>query len=247
MDLEEQVPYNFNDRQYILAAKRLLSHVSETADSHGIVSENLGARLEFDSDIKLSFSNEKYVKHELDWYLSEDRNIKGHAGIETNKIWNNISAEGNVNSNYGWCIFSDENFNQFDNAIKHIVADPDTKHAVMIYTRPNIHIEAFDGVHANYDMLCTMYVNVLLRNNTLIYFVHMRSCDIYNGIRNDLPWHQYVLEKFRNKLQQRMHKGIAKGRIVFFLDSLHLYARDVSKLKALVDEEQLDEPCGVSV
>lgn len=235
MDLEEQVPYNFNDRQYLLAAKRLLSHVSDTADSHGIVSEQLGARLEFDPDIKLSMSNEKYVQHELDWYLSKDRNIKGHAGIENNKIWNTISADGNVNSNYGWCVFSDENFNQFDNAINQIITDPDTKHAVMIYTRPNIHIEAFDGIHAKYDMLCTMYVNVLLRNRTLAYFVHMRSSDIYNGIRNDLPWHQFVFEKFRNELQQKMNNNLAKGRIVFFIDSLHLYARDVDKLKALIN------------
>ena len=35
----------------------------------------------------------KYIEHEYDWYMSLDKSIKGHAGIENNKIWQAVASK----------------------------------------------------------------------------------------------------------------------------------------------------------
>jgi hypothetical protein len=58
--------------------------------------------------------NEEYVKRELEWYLSQSLNVNDIPG-ETPKIWHHVAdKDGFINSNYGWCIFSKENGNQYN-------------------------------------------------------------------------------------------------------------------------------------
>lgn len=195
-------------------------------NKHDICYEILGAKIKFLPHEHIKGSSEEYIKHELEWYKSQDLNIKGHIGIANNKVWQSCAADdGSINSNYGWCIFSKENYEQFENAIKAIAANNMTKQAVMIYSRPSINYQWNDGVHAKHDMICTVYVSALLRDKKLHWHVHMRSNDIWFGLRNDLAWQQWVQELFVEKLNA-MSIECECGNILWFADSLHLYARN---------------------
>ena len=57
--------------------------------------------------------NEDYVKRELEWYRSLSLNVNDIPGGAP-AIWQQVAdANGFINSNYGWCIYSAENGNQF--------------------------------------------------------------------------------------------------------------------------------------
>lgn len=225
-----------NDAMYGILLDELISHAGDRNDvsptGSRVLSEALGRAALFKPDVHIYGTNEKYVQDELDWYLSQDLSIAGHKGIGSNKIWKACAAEdGHVNSNYGWCIFSEENGSQYSHAMEELYKNPYTRQAVMIYTRPSIHKEKYDGLHARYDMICTMYTQLLVRNNVLYMHVHMRSNDVWNGLRNDLAWQQWVYSQAYEGLRGLFMPYLKKGHILWFADSLHLYERNLEQAK----------------
>ena len=53
-----------------------------------------------------------YVEKEIAWYNSKSRNV--YDMHNPPKIWQAVAThDGRINSNYGWCIYSDDNFNQY--------------------------------------------------------------------------------------------------------------------------------------
>lgn len=234
---------NKNTAVYIDTLKKCLAKPCEK-NSHGISHELLGKKIVFGPYKHIDGTSEEYVNHELKWYDSLDLCIKTHEGIESNKIWKACATDdGFVNSNYGWCIYSEENHSQFDECVKAILKDLMTKQACMYYTRPSIHKESCDGVHANYDMICTCYTSSLLRNGELVHHVHMRSNDIWYGLRNDLAWQQQVQVRLVHAL---IKNGVncSAGDIVWFADSLHLYERNYDDVIKFL--EKYDEGSGLS-
>lgn len=199
--------------------------------------EWIDAHLTFDPfDDVIHGTSAQYVKHELDWYLSQDLSIIGHAGIENNPIWKQCAApNGNVNSNYGWCILSDNNFNQYNHAISALLNNPSTRQSCCYYTRPSIHNECADDVHAHYDMTCTIYTQHFIRNDVLIYIVSMRSNDAWHGLRNDLEWHKYVYNMMYTALKDKY--PVKPGSIHWNAGSLHLYDRDLSKVDQFLSSQ----------
>lgn len=224
-----------NTREYYRMIANMLNIVmcKREHDSHNIAYEIIGAQLTFTNDGIIDGSSKNYIENELNWYKSQDLCIKGHAGIEDNPVWQSCATKlGLVNSNYGWCILSEQNCNQFEEACRSLARDIDTKQAIMVYTRPNIHAECADNIHAHYDMICTCYTNTVIRDDKLIHLVHMRSNDIWYGLRNDLAWQQevqrMVLERIREYSYSKF-KDVKLGKIIWNADSLHLYARNVKK------------------
>ena len=62
-----------------------------------------------------------YLEKEHKWYMSQDLSIKGW--MDDIKIWNWCASKDDkqlINSNYGWCVFSAENGNQYENCLKNI-------------------------------------------------------------------------------------------------------------------------------
>jgi thymidylate synthase len=136
------------------------------------------------------------------------------------QIWKDIAdKDGNINSNYGWCIFSDENNNQFNHAVGALIKNEDTRQAVMIYTRPTMHQEA--TYNGRYDFLCTNTVQLIIRDGVMHYVVNMRSSDAVFGYKGDRAWHDFVFDKAIEKYS----KPVAKGNIIWNAVSLHVYPR----------------------
>ena len=219
-------------------------NASQTAGQEGYV-ELLAKRVDLDPYSPYIYLDKnfqtpkKYVKAELDWYKSMDLSIIGHEGIESNPTWQSCCTQDEkklVNSNYGWCVFSEENGSQYDNCLEVLKKDKTTRNAIIIYNRPSIYKEyKRDGMH---DMICTLYSHFFIRNNKL-YMVHqMRSNDIrYGFICSDLAWNCFVYQNMYEDLKET-YPDLEVGVIRWTSDSMHLYSRHFDDLKKFVEEKQ---------
>lgn len=187
--------------------------------------------------------SKQYVVNELAWYLSKDLSIKGHKGIETNKIWQSCATDRKklVNSNYGYLVFHNERKrdSQFDYAVKRLVKDKFTRQSMIIYTRPSIQWECDDGKHAKHDFICTTHTQHFINNkDELIYIVNMRSNDAIFGLQNDFEWHRYVYNQMYHALKTLQYPNLKVGKIYWNAGSLHLYERHYDLLRDICKEYQ---------
>jgi len=170
--------------------------------------------------------NEDYVERELAWYKSQSLNVNDIPG-ETPAIWKSVATEdGYINSNYGWCIWSDENHNQYTNVLDELKKNPDSRRANMIYTRPTMHSDYNRNDMS--DFMCTNNVQYLIRNGELNALVYMRSNDAVFGYKNDWAWQKHVLDSLCKEL------NVPAGQIYWNVSSLHIYERHFGLLKDAV-------------
>ena len=180
----------------------------------------------------------KYVKAELDWYKSMDLSIIGHEGIESNPTWQSCCTKDEkkeINSNYGWCVFSEENGSQYDNYLEVLKKDKITRNAIIMYNRPEIYKDyKRDGMH---DMICTFMSHFFIRNNRLYMIHNMRSNDVrYGFICSDLAWNCFVYQNMYEDLKST-YPDLEVGTIIWTSDSMHLYSRHFEDLKNFVESE----------
>lgn len=178
-------------------------------------------------------SAKNYIKQEIGWYLTQDRSVKEIGEIA--KIWKQVADKsGNINSNYGWCIWSAANTYQFKYALEELIDNQDSRRATMIYTRPSIW-EDFnkDGMS---DYICTWGTHAFIRNNKLYYIINQRSCDVWFGLRNDFAWHCYVYQRLYNLLIANAIKlEKSYDGIIYNCDSIHAYERHFNIITDIVD------------
>lgn len=167
--------------------------------------------------------NDEYVKRELDWYLSQSLYVKD-IPPPVPKIWESVASKnGQINSNYGYLIFSKENGSQYENVRNELIANPNSRRAVMIYTRPTMHSDYNrDGMS---DFVCTNAVQYVIREDSVYSIVQMRSNDVVFGYRNDYAWQQYVLEKLTIEINALAERKLKVGGIIWQVGSLHVYER----------------------
>ena len=169
--------------------------------------------------------NEDYIKRELEWYKSMSLNVNDIPGGPP-EIWKKVSSkEGLINSNYGWCIYSKENGDQFQNVVNELTKNPGSRRATMIYNRPSMHDDYNkDGMS---DFMCTNSVQYLIRDNKVHALVYMRSNDAVFGYKNDYAWQKHVLQELVDEL------GWANqvGDIYWNVASLHVYERHFDLIK----------------
>jgi len=170
--------------------------------------------------------NEDYVKRELEWYKSLSLNVNDIPG-ETPQIWKMVASDkGEINSNYGWCIYSEENGYQFENVVDELVKNPYSRRANMIYTRPSMHSDYNrDGMS---DFMCTNNVQYIIRNDQVHALVYMRSNDAVFGYKNDYAWQKHVLDEVASEI------CVQAGDIHWNVSSLHVYERHFDLLKDAV-------------
>ena len=190
-------------------------------------------QFECDKDWIVREPNYDYFEREKEWYLSQSLNINDIPGGAPTMWKSCATKEGLINSNYGWCIFSDENYNQYDNCLKQLIKDPTSRAACMIYTRPSIHNEALkDGMH---DFICTYGVQCFLNPKNdgyeLKYIVIMRSNDAVFGFNSDHLWAKYVYNKLKDDLEKNLNCPIYSTNIEWNAMSLHVYERHFKYLE----------------
>ena len=169
--------------------------------------------------------NEEYINAELEWYKSMSlsvHDIKKYYG-KVPMIWEQVcDNEGYINSNYGWCVFSNANGFQYKRVVRELHDAPNSRQATMYYTRPTMHIDAqFNGMS---DHMCTYAVSYHVNEDKVDAHVYMRSNDAIFGYNNDLAWQRFVLNSLADDLTHA-HNIIKPGDIHWHASSLHIYDR----------------------
>lgn len=179
--------------------------------------EIMNASFLADDEALFGMVNEDYVKRELDWYLSTSRYVDD-IPAPVPEIWKKVaSRHGKINSNYGWCIYSSENDHQMLSCVAELKNNPDSRRAIMIYTRPSMQWEYnMDGMS---DFICTNTVQYLIRDGKVHAIVQMRSNDAIFGYKNDYAWQKFVLDRVSDDLK------VPAGDIYWNVASLHVYER----------------------
>lgn len=185
--------------------------------------EMIGATFEADEPTIFGKVNQDYVDRELAWYKSKSLSVYD-IPAPVPEIWKQVADEnGYINSNYGWCIWSDENYDQYYRVYQELQANPNSRRAVMIYTRPTMHLDYnFNGMS---DFMCTNAVQYMIRDDELIAVVQMRSNDVVFGYRNDYAWQDHVVKLLGSAL------GINKTKIIWHVGNLHVYERHFDLVK----------------
>lgn len=177
--------------------------------------EIVGATFIADEEAAFGEVSWNYVEREIEWYESMSLNVNDIPG-KTPAIWTQVAdPDGFINSNYGWCIYSLDNFLQYDNVLEELQEKPESRRAVMIYTRPNMWSDY--NRYGRSDFMCTNAVQYVIREGVLDCIVQMRSNDLWAGYRNDRAWQDYVLGNLSKDL------GVPKGKIHWQVGSLHVY------------------------
>jgi len=189
--------------------------------------ELLGASFIADEPAVFGTPNEDYIRKEIDWYESQSTNI---FDLDTDppEAWKYTANDhGEINSNYGHLIFSDKYFTQYYQVADELIRNPDSRRAIMIYTRPSIWYE-FDENGKN-DFICTNAHTYYIRENKLHVVVQMRSNDLIFGYRNDYAWAKYVLESLQRDLLSSLN--VELGNIYWQVQNLHVYSRHFHLVK----------------
>ena len=169
----------------------------------------------------------KYIDRELEWYMSESLYVDDIPG-ETPQIWKDISSnEGKINSNYGWCIYSEENGNQYKHVLRELRNNPNSRRAAMIYNRPGMHLDYNrDGMS---DFMCTFANTFMIRDGKLISHYAMRSNDAVFGYNNDVAWAKFVQGQLAYDLE------VEVGDLIWTATNLHVYERHFEFIEALIN------------
>ena len=186
--------------------------------------EMIGACFEANHKSIFGDVNDEYVERELEWYKSQSLYVDDIPGI-TPAIWKQVaSTEGKINSNYGWAIYSEDNGLQYLNVLDELIKNPNSRRAVMIYTRPTMWTDYnHNGMS---DFMCTNAVQYMIRDGQLVAVVQMRSNDVVFGYRNDYAWQKYVADQLTKDL------GLdVEPKIIWNVGNLHVYERHFDKVK----------------
>ena len=210
-------------RQYFIDE---LNNERFTTDRTGAKTiEMIGASFIADEDAIFGKPNHDYIDAELEWYDNQSTNINDiEYGDEPPKAWQYAAnSHGEINSNYGHLIYSDKYYCQYEKVLNELEANPDSRRASMIYTRPSIWQEYNEN--GKNDFICTNSVTYYIRDNLLHAVVQMRSNDVIFGYRNDYAWQKDVL----NGLCWEM--SIDVGYIHWQVQNLHVYERHFDLVK----------------
>ncbi len=218
--------YDIEDIRHLFRIKK----INQEFRGNGTI-ELIGTSFRVTDDVIFGKANQDYIDSEIKWYESQSLNVNDLFEIygKEVKIWKEISDEdGYINSNYGWCIYSQQNGMQYQNVLKTLRRDPLSRQGVMIYTNPRMHSQA--SLNGRRDFMCTNSTQYILHpciNSTSVYLeaiVNMRSNDVVYGFINDIAWHRHVLKQLAEDL------GVMRGSITWNAGSLHVYERDYDKI-----------------
>lgn len=177
-------------------------------------------------------SQVKYIAAELLWYYMGRNDVDFISKYA--KFWEQIQNEdGTVNSAYGNLIFKVKNkfgISQYQWAIQKLMSDPNTRQAIMHF---NIPIHQYND---NKDFVCTMYVNVHIRENKLHLKLNIRSNDAIWGTPTDAAFFCSLQLQLLNHLRL-LYPDLELGTYTHSADSYHIYERHYDLVSRMLHNE----------
>lgn len=156
----------------------------------------------------------RYAVGELLWYISGSNRLKDIQLFSS--AWDRMSDDGKtVNSGYGHKILNFYGFNQLDDVRRRLIADPNSRQAVIHIKDPR------PCTDPTKDTPCTLSLQFFIRNEKLHLTVTMRSNDIWTGV----PYDMFSFCCFQVILA--MELGVGVGAYTHQAASLHMYERNL--------------------
>ena len=167
------------------------------------------------TDLGISFPSRKfnvnYAVMEFLWYLSRNKRVN-NIGKCAN-IWLRIQdGQKEVESNYGTFILGE----QWNWIREELRRDKDSRRCTIVIGQP------YHKTKNWYDIPCTQYMQVFIRDNKLHLGVNMRSNDIIFGLCNDIFNFCLFQQLMRNELTD-IWPELELGSYFHTAGSLHLY------------------------
>lgn len=199
--------------------------------------EMIGASFIADEPAIFGKVNHDYVKSEIEWYKSQSTNIEDIYGGDNSPpaAWEyTANKHGEINSNYGYLIYSNRFYNQYNQVWNELLKNPDGRRAMMVYNRPSIWVEYNEN--GKNDFICTNAVAYYVRDGKMHATVQMRSNDVIFGYKNDYAWQRYVLDSlvYDYNYSIRYAEGrypVTAGNIHWQVMNLHVYERHFHLVK----------------
>ena len=218
--------------------KNIINHIEEqnqSADPRGLkVKESILSSFMINpatpiANFEKRKFNWKYLAGELAWYLKKNRDVDCIGAFSN--FWGTLTNpdSNEINSNYGSLVFNKE---QFGWVIDSLVADKNSRQAIMFFNQPKFQFEG------NKDFVCTMYANFFIRDNKLNMKIQMRSNDIFYGLTFDAPFFAFLQQSVHIKLLET-YPELELGQYYHFADNLHFYERHFDLAKS-IQEETID-------
>lgn len=177
-------------------------------------------------------SQMKYIAAELVWYYLGRNDVAFIS--KWAKFWEQIQNEdGTANSAYGNLIFKMKNqhgLSQYQWAIQSLIKDPYTRQAVMHFNMP---IHQYFG---NKDFVCTMNVNVHIRENKLHLKLNIRSNDAVWGTPTDAAFFCSLQMQMLSHLRE-VYPTLELGTYTHVADSYHVYDRHYDLVNKMLENE----------
>lgn len=177
-------------------------------------------------------SQYKYLAAEFLWYFlgrNDVAFISKHA-----KFWETIqNADGTANSAYGNLIFAIKNesgLSQYQWALNSLIADSNTRQAVMHFNMPHHQYEK------NKDFVCTMYANLHIRENRLHMSVFMRSNDAIWGTPTDVAFFCALQMQILAHLKPT-YPDLQLGQYSHIANSYHIYDRHYELAEKMISQD----------
>lgn len=204
----------------------LKSHCDYVTDKTGCrMLEVVGATFIADEQSIFGVVNSDYAKREIEWYTTMSLNVNDIKG-NVPATWKACAtSDGRINSNYGYLVWSEENYKQYNHVLTELRQMPESRRAEMIYIRPSIWNEYnHDGMS---DFICTDSVQYFIRNEKLVAIVRMRSNDVVFGYKNDKAWQDHIHKQLAADL------NVETGLMIWHAGSLHVYERHWGLINAI--------------
>jgi thymidylate synthase len=207
----------------------LLAKGKFVKDKSGIkMLEIINANFIADKSILFGTPALDWYEREKQWYLSQSLNVND-IPPPIPKIWQAVATpSGEINSNYGWAVFSEENYSQYDNCKKSLEQQADTRQGVMIYNRPSMQYDSKKDGRS--DFMCCMFNQFFIRDEQLSMNVNFRSNDSIFGYKGDYAWMDYVHTKLHSDLILT-YPNLQKGPIIWNAMSFHIYENHFDLVK----------------
>lgn len=167
--------------------------------------------------------SKSYLFGELLWYFTGRNDLKFIS--EFSSFWNHLSDDGETcNSAYGYIAMHKFDFNQIDLVVDLLRKDPNSRRGIININSPN------KNRITTKDEPCTIALQFYIRDKKLYCTGMMRSNDIWFGLTYDITFFTELQKYIADKL------GVGYGSYTHFATSLHMYDRDYTKIKAIIDD-----------
>lgn len=166
--------------------------------------------------------SKSYLFGELLWYMTAREDIDFIQKFSG--FWGRISDDGvTSNSAYGHILFKRHGFNQVDKIIELLQIDENSRRAVLNFNVPN------ENVIDTKDEICTIALQLYIRDGKLNCTGIMRSNDIYLGTPYDVAFFTELQKYIAHRV------GVEVGTYTHFVVSIHAYKRNLEQIKDVVE------------